>query len=92
MVADFFAGWAAGLASTIVNTPFDVVKTRMQGIDGAKYKSTFQCAGQVWKQGGPLGFYSGFWPRLCGVLLDVGIVFSVYNSLELYVLQKIYGK
>ena len=29
MVADFFAGWCAGLASTIVNTPFDVVKTRM---------------------------------------------------------------
>ena len=37
-------GGIAGAASVIGNTPLDVVKTRMQSLDAARYKNTFDCA------------------------------------------------
>ena len=38
-------GGCAGAASVLGNTPLDVVKTRMQGLEAkAKYKNTFDCA------------------------------------------------
>jgi solute carrier family 25 citrate transporter 1 len=37
-------GGIAGAASVLGNTPLDVVKTRMQSLDAAKYKNTWDCA------------------------------------------------
>ena len=37
-------GGLAGAASVLGNTPLDVVKTRMQSLDAAKYKNTMDCA------------------------------------------------
>ena len=38
-------GGCAGAASVLGNTPLDVVKTRMQGLEAkTKYKNTFDCA------------------------------------------------
>jgi solute carrier family 25 citrate transporter 1 len=34
------------------NTPIDVVKTRMQGLEASKYKNTIDCAVQIWKKEG----------------------------------------
>lgn len=45
-------GAVAGAASVYGNTPIDVVKTRMQGLDRKKYKNTFDCALQIWKNEG----------------------------------------
>jgi len=46
-------GMAAGAASVYGNTPLDVVKTRMQGLEAHKYKSTVDCMFQIWKKEGP---------------------------------------
>lgn len=73
-------GAVAGAASVYGNTPLDVVKTRMQGLEAAKYKSTADCIVKIWKHEGPLAFYKGTVPRLGRVCLDVAITFMIYDS------------
>uniref|UniRef100_A0A8C4P443 Citrate transport protein n=1 Tax=Dromaius novaehollandiae TaxID=8790 RepID=A0A8C4P443_DRONO len=73
-------GAIAGAASVFGNTPLDVVKTRMQGLEAHKYKSTWDCAYQIMRHEGPLAFYKGTVPRLGRVCLDVAIVFVIYDE------------
>lgn len=73
-------GAFAGAASVFGNTPIDVVKTRMQGLEASKYKNTFDCAISVMRNEGPRAFYKGTVPRLGRVCLDVAITFMIYDS------------
>ncbi|XP_063220249.1 putative tricarboxylate transport protein, mitochondrial [Bacillus rossius redtenbacheri] len=73
-------GMVAGAASVFGNTPIDVVKTRMQGLEAVKYKNTWDCALKIWKHEGPMAFYKGTVPRLGRVCLDVAITFMIYDS------------
>ncbi|XP_050305360.1 putative tricarboxylate transport protein, mitochondrial [Anthonomus grandis grandis] len=73
-------GAVAGAASVFGNTPLDVVKTRMQGLEAGKYKNTLDCAVQIWKHEGAFAFYKGTVPRLGRVCLDVAITFMIYDS------------
>ncbi|CAL8081670.1 unnamed protein product [Orchesella dallaii] len=73
-------GAVAGAASVFGNTPVDVVKTRMQGLEASKYKNTLDCAVRIWKNEGPKAFYKGTVPRLSRVCLDVAITFMIYDS------------
>lgn len=78
-------GALAGAASVYGNTPIDVVKTRMQGLEAAKYKNTADCFMKIWRNEGPLAFYKGTVPRLSRVCLDVAITFMIYDSfMELF--------
>ncbi|XP_048374853.1 tricarboxylate transport protein, mitochondrial-like [Sphaerodactylus townsendi] len=73
-------GATAGAVSVFGNTPLDVIKTRMQGLEAHKYKSTLDCAYQILKNEGPVAFYKGTIPRLGRVCLDVAIVFVIYEE------------
>ncbi|XP_037543322.1 tricarboxylate transport protein A, mitochondrial [Nematolebias whitei] len=73
-------GATAGAASVFGNTPLDVVKTRMQGLEAHRYKNTLDCAFQILKHEGPHAFYKGTVPRLGRVCLDVAIVFVIYEE------------
>ncbi|XP_054280426.1 putative tricarboxylate transport protein, mitochondrial [Macrosteles quadrilineatus] len=73
-------GAVAGAASVFGNTPIDVVKTRMQGLEASKYSSTWDCFVKIWKNEGPKAFYKGTVPRLSRVCLDVAITFMIYDS------------
>lgn len=73
-------GAIAGAASVFGNTPLDVIKTRMQGLEAAKYCSTTDCAIQIFRNEGIFAFYKGTLPRLGRVCLDVGITFMIYDS------------
>jgi len=73
-------GAFAGAASVFGNTPIDVVKTRMQGLEAHKYKNTADCFVKIWKNEGPTAFYKGTVPRLSRVCLDVAITFMIYDS------------
>lgn len=78
-------GVVAGAASVFGNTPLDVVKTRMQGLEASKYKNTADCIVKIWKNEGPFAFYKGTVPRLGRVCLDVAITFMIYDSfMELF--------
>ncbi|XP_026279449.1 putative tricarboxylate transport protein, mitochondrial [Frankliniella occidentalis] len=83
LISGFFGG-IAGTVSVFGNTPIDVVKTRMQGLDANKYKNTLDCAIQIWKNEGPIAFYKGTVPRLGRVTLDVAISFMIYDSFMEY--------
>ncbi|XP_049878956.1 putative tricarboxylate transport protein, mitochondrial [Pectinophora gossypiella] len=74
-------GGIAGAASVFGNTPIDVVKTRMQGLEAKKYKNTLDCFIKTWKHEGPLAFYKGTVPRLSRVVFDVAITFTIYDSI-----------
>jgi len=76
----FICGALAGSASVIGNTPIDVVKTRMQGLEAKKYRNSFDCAYQIARKEGLLAFYSGVFPRLIRVSLDVATVFLLYHE------------
>lgn len=73
-------GVIAGAASVFGNTPIDVVKTRMQGLEAHKYKNTWDCFLQILRNEGPKAFYKGTVPRLSRVCLDVAITFMIYDS------------
>ncbi|KAG9334023.1 hypothetical protein JZ751_009255 [Albula glossodonta] len=73
-------GFIAGAASVLGNTPLDVIKTRMQGLEAHKYKNTLDCAVQIMRQEGPAAFYKGTIPRMGRVCLDVAIVFIIYEE------------
>lgn len=73
-------GAVAGAASVFGNTPIDVVKTRMQGLEAHKYKNTWHCFQTIWINEGPLAFYKGTVPRLSRVCLDVAITFMIYDT------------
>ena len=78
-------GAVAGAASVFGNTPIDVVKTRMLGLDAARYKNTLDCFIQIAKHEGFPAFYKGTVPRLSCVCLDVAITFMIYASfMELF--------
>jgi len=78
-------GAFAGFVSVMGNTPLDMVKTRMQSLEAAKYKNTVDCFVQVWRNEGFFAFYKGTVPRLSRVCLDVAITFMIYDSfMELF--------
>ncbi|XP_064108246.1 putative tricarboxylate transport protein, mitochondrial isoform X2 [Macrobrachium nipponense] len=84
LIVGLFGG-LAGAVSVFGNTPIDVVKTRMQGLEASKYKNTFDCFLKIWKNEGPRAFYKGTVPRLSRVCLDVAITFMIYDSfMELF--------
>ena len=78
------AGAAAGAASVYATQPFDVVKSRMQGLDSAQYKNTLDCAKQVIANDGPLAMWKGTTPRLGRVMCSSAIIFTSY---ELFMTQ-----
>jgi solute carrier family 25 citrate transporter 1 len=77
------ASVAAGAASVYGNTPVDVVKTRMQGLAADRYKSTLDCARQIWEKEGFFAFYKGATARLARVCLDVTVIMILYEQVNL---------
>ena len=74
-------GAVAGAASVLCNTPVDVVKTRMQGLEAHRFKNTADCIVKIYKYEGLLAFYKGLVPRLVKVSLEVAIAFTMYSTL-----------
>eukprot|EP00195_Chlamydomonas_chlamydogama_P006491 CAMPEP_0202901760 /NCGR_PEP_ID=MMETSP1392-20130828/14521_1 /ASSEMBLY_ACC=CAM_ASM_000868 /TAXON_ID=225041 /ORGANISM="Chlamydomonas chlamydogama, Strain SAG 11-48b" /LENGTH=313 /DNA_ID=CAMNT_0049588371 /DNA_START=335 /DNA_END=1276 /DNA_ORIENTATION=+ len=49
----------AGLVTTTITNPLDVIKTRMF-VGGAKYSGAVACAADVWRKEGAIGFMKGW--------------------------------
>jgi len=74
-----FAGGAAGATSVLLNTPVDVIKTKLQGPEAKKlYTGVFDCCKKTYISGGIPGFYKGTLARLTRVVADVAIVMTLY--------------
>jgi solute carrier family 25 S-adenosylmethionine transporter 26 len=77
---------AAGIAG-MLTTPVDVIKTKMMTQQGKKYKNTWDCTKQVWRNEGPLKFLSGAHLRVFSVSSAFFVFFSLYESVRHTVLE-----
>ena len=73
---------SAGCFSTLGNNPFDVVKTRMQGVAATQYSGTLDCFKQIMANEGIGGFYKGVGPRLMRVVPGQGIIFMSFEGIQ----------
>ena len=56
----FGAGIVAGLVGTTVAAPVDMVRTRL--MSGAEAEGVGSAVLRIWAEGGPRGFFRGWWP------------------------------
>lgn len=76
VVTTFGMGALAGTVTVYATQPFDTIKTRAQGVQGA---GLVEAAQSVVRDYGIRGFWRGSSMRLGRLLLSGGIVFSVYE-------------
>lgn len=74
-----FGGMLAGFLGAIGNTPFDTVKSRMQGLESKRYNGIVDCAKKMVVEEGPLSLYKGLLYRCYRVVPGQGILFFTYE-------------
>jgi len=86
---DFVAGALAGTFGTILNTPFDVIKSRIQNQDARlkpgeprKYNWTLPGLQLTLAEEGPRALYKGFVPKVLRLGPGGGILLVVYEFLS----------
>ncbi|CAM9366730.1 unnamed protein product [Ectocarpus fasciculatus] len=79
--AVFGLGAAAGAVSAVVTHPIDTVKSNLQGLSAGKYSGSLDCARQIMASSGVSGLFRGLSPRICRVCLEIGLQFSLYDSI-----------
>lgn len=90
------AGAGAGLISSVVTCPLDVVKTRLQaqgGIQavnsaGKDVSGLVDTVAMVWKTEGLRGFYRGLAPTIYGYLPTWAIYFTVYDRVKVRLMER----
>ncbi|CAN0267679.1 unnamed protein product [Pylaiella littoralis] len=83
---DFVAGMVGGTLATVANTPFDVVKSRMQNqleVEGQnpKYKHTIPSLITITSEEGLAAVYKGIGPRLVRLGPGGGIMLVAFNGI-----------
>ncbi|UJR17765.1 hypothetical protein I4U23_004663 [Adineta vaga] len=85
MLNDFIAGAIGGCVGTTLNTPFDVVKSRIQNSPRtnlpSKYNWSIPSLFIVAREEGFLALYKGFVPKVLRLGPGGGILLVVYNTL-----------
>jgi uncharacterized membrane protein YjgN (DUF898 family) len=74
-VTNFMLGGFAAVVSTIINTPFDTIKTRMQKV--GSNTTTMGAIKQIVAEKGPVGLWAGTIPRMVRVVPGQAITFFV---------------
>ncbi|KAF8549395.1 mitochondrial carrier, partial [Imleria badia] len=79
---NFVSGAVGGFVGTALNTPFDVVKSRIQGatkVPGAvpKYNWTYPALLTIMREEGPAALYKGFVPKVLRLAPGGGILLLV---------------
>ncbi|XP_024022974.1 solute carrier family 25 member 44 [Morus notabilis] len=78
------AGMIAGACSSVITTPIDTVKTRLQVIDdyGVGRPSVLKTAKTLFKEDGWWGFYRGFGPRFLNMSLYGTTMIVTYELIK----------
>ena len=99
---NIFAGALAGLASSLITCPLDVVKTRLQaqnlstmvgpynyagGVEYKPYHGSFNSLQRIWYEEGIRGLYRGLGPLIIGYLPTWATYFGLYENCK-----KVYGE
>ncbi|KAG2175333.1 hypothetical protein INT44_007821 [Umbelopsis vinacea] len=92
LLINFTAGAIGGTVGTALNTPFDVVKTRIQGYNGTgprKYNWTLPSVALVAKEEGALALYKGFLPKVLRLGPGGGILLVVFETVSNFIRNNI---
>lgn len=88
----FLIGLVAGVIGCLVNIPFDVAKSRIQGpqpVPGEiKYRSTFGSIGLVYREEGFRALYKGLVPKVLRLGPGAGIMMIVYENVHGYLTKR----
>lgn len=76
---DLTCGTIGGTVGTVLNTPFDVVKSRIQA-GSSRYKWTYPSLGMVAKEEGFAALYKGFIPKVLRLGPGGGILLVVFTA------------
>ncbi|RMJ09212.1 hypothetical protein CDV36_011158 [Fusarium kuroshium] len=81
MVNDLIAGSVGGTVGTLLNTPFDVVKSRIQSTTGTKEALPWVWSGilKVYREEGVKALYKGLVPKIVRFAPGGGIMLVVYS-------------
>jgi len=82
LLNDLAAGTVGGFVGTAINTPFDVVKSRIQGaskVPGVipKYNWTYPALVTIFREEGPAALYKGFVPKVLRLAPGGGVLLLV---------------
>ncbi|KAI9209839.1 mitochondrial carrier domain-containing protein [Polychytrium aggregatum] len=90
---NFIAGTIGGTIGTILNTPFDVAKTRIQNqtlpFSSCKYNWTLPAVATIAKEEGFGALYKGFVPKVLRLGPGGGILLVVFEALSGYIRKNI---
>jgi solute carrier family 25 thiamine pyrophosphate transporter 19 len=82
-ISDFVSGSIAGTFATIASMPLTVLKTRMISQGEPKiYANSMHAARELWRFEGASGFFRGTVPSVVQVAPYTGLVFFMYNFLN----------
>ncbi|PAV20572.1 mitochondrial carrier [Pyrrhoderma noxium] len=76
---------SAGLVSTMITHPFDVIKTKVQVRQEDRYHGFKRTVSTIWKQRGMLGFFDGVSLRVSRKVLSSAIGWAVYEGVLMLV-------
>ncbi|XP_015795827.1 mitochondrial dicarboxylate carrier [Tetranychus urticae] len=79
----FSASFLAGACATTMTQPLDVIKTRMMNAPPGVYRGIAHCAGTVFKECGPLGFFKGYVPAFVRLGPQTVLTFIFFEQLRI---------
>ncbi|BES88481.1 Tricarboxylate transport protein [Nesidiocoris tenuis] len=77
-------GIVTSFFTTYLNSPIDLVKTRMQGLERKRYKSSWDCLRRVFVDEGFLALYRGANTRSLRMSVDTIVSFALYDHVMNY--------
>mmetsp|Transcript_939 Transcript_939/g.1996 ORF Transcript_939/g.1996 Transcript_939/m.1996 type:complete len:374 (+) Transcript_939:346-1467(+) len=85
----FLAGAIAGSVAVTACYPLDLVRTRLttQFEGHEHYRGIRDAFKQIYRQEGPIGFYSGIGPTMLVAVPNFAISYSIYGTLKEYTLD-----
>ncbi|RWS13527.1 mitochondrial dicarboxylate carrier-like protein [Dinothrombium tinctorium] len=83
LLTHFTGSLMAGAVATTLTQPLDVMKTRLMNAAKGEYASITQCAVQVFREAGPLGFFKGYVPAFVRLGPQTVLTFIFFEQIRL---------
>lgn len=77
---DLVAGVISGIIGSVVEYPFDTVKTLMQTYHTPHYRTFWSTIKHTLTTDGPTGFYQGFPARMLAAAVESACIFTAYKA------------
>ncbi|SCW01865.1 LAFE_0E08988g1_1 [Lachancea fermentati] len=79
-----FVGALAGMSSSIVTYPFDVLRTRFVANRDPQMFTLFKSCGDIWQHEGLRGFFRGVSSSMLSISLATSTMFATYETIKIF--------